>query len=175
MVRAGKLLSILTSEEIEKLQEQRDFEAFIAAVMRGLDDDEYFYLAAMRDVIDSCEQPFYQRKATLEGISARLDGLRETPRYPLFAASVLLVSLAKGQRSQALDRARCEAWSLALATATGQPVATPPVNPVTGDVFTVTQTDERIEIREIDGRPDGESVIVPVPSGSQRGSRHTID
>ena len=103
MVRDGQLLSILTEQELQNLQQERRLNAFTKAVLTSLDEDEWFYLSTMRRLIDSCDEPYFERAAVLQGTNEELEKLSDTPRYPLFAATVLLGNVAAGQREQALD------------------------------------------------------------------------
>ncbi|MHB0959244.1 MAG: hypothetical protein ACYC0X_23770 [Pirellulaceae bacterium] len=168
MVREGQLLSLLTVQEIRKLGQRQEVDAFTQAVTNSLDSDELFYLQSMRSIIDSCSQPYYQRQPAIAAVAANLDQLRDTPHYPLFAAQVLLVDLGQGLRLQALDRARCEAFSMALSAATGSTVTPLPVNPLTGNPFDLVPGEAVIEVRAIDGQGDGESFQIPRPSDSSR-------
>jgi hypothetical protein len=175
MVRDGQLLNVLTSDEIRGLREERDLEAFVSAVLHSLDEDQWFYLSAMREVIDSCHQPFFQRKHVLKKIRARMAALRDTPRYPLLAARVLLKDLESGHQTQALDRARCEAWSLALAAATGRTVADPWINPVMGEPYRLAITDDAVVIEQLEGDDGDESVRVSIVTDNRRDNRYTSD
>ncbi len=170
MVRSGQLLSILTQEEIEGLKKDGNLQSFADAVMLSLDDDEWFYLSTMRRVIDGCRKPYYERVSTLEAIPDQLAAVQNTPRYPLFAAHVLLVNLAAGQREQALDRARCEAWVIALKEVTGDPVDPMWINPLTGKPYELLRDDEKIEIRGGDGSDGEKPICVPLRPRSDASS-----
>ncbi len=163
MVRSGQLLSILTEKEIEELQKHKDLEAFVSAVMMSVDDDERFYLDAMRRVVRSCSSPYYQRISVMNEINDQAEALADTPRFPLFATRVLLGNLAAGQRAQALDRARCEAWVIALRTAVGNPVEPMWTNPITGKPYELTRDYDAIHVKGILGKSGEESVTVPAP------------
>jgi hypothetical protein len=88
---------------------------------------------------------------------------------------VLLGNVAHAMRLQAVDRARCEAWSLALAAATGQPLSRVPDNPITGEPLVLVTSPERVAVPKIDGRADGESVTISVLSDNARDIPHTSD
>jgi hypothetical protein len=124
----------------------------------------------MRSIIESCSEPYYRRQSAIAEFAARLDQLRDTPRFPLFAAQVLLVNLDRGLRLQALDRARCEAFSLAVSAAAGATVTPNPVNPLTGKPFKLVSDESVVEVRGIDGLEEGESFRIPRPSDSSRDS-----
>ena len=170
MVRDGQLLNLLTRDEIRLLGKQQDINSFVQTVTRSLDQDELFYLQSMRSIIESCSEPYYHRQPTIDAIATNLNQLRDTPHFPLFAAQVLLLdrepgrrlqALDQGLRLQALDRARCEAFALALSAATGTTVTPLPVNPVTGKPFELISREEQVEVRAIDGEEDGESFKIP--------------
>ncbi len=129
LVRDGKLMSILTKKEIDELQEAGNLQAFDLAVLASIDEDQWFYLSAMRRVIDVCDQPYYQRLATFEQISQEAQQLEGTPRSPLLAVNVLLRDMAEVQRALALDQALCEAWCVAASAATGAQVDGPAQTP----------------------------------------------
>ena len=170
MVRDGQLLNLLTGDEIRRLGKQQDINSFVQAVTRSLDQDELFYLQSMRSIIESCSEPYYHRQPTIDAIATNLNQLQDTPHFPLFAAQVLLMdqepgrrlqALAQGLRLQALDRARCEAFALALSAASGTAATPLPVNPVTGKPFELISREEQVEVRAIDGEEDGESFKIP--------------
>ncbi len=161
MVRAGQLLSILTEKELTELRLKGDLEAFAEAVRLSLNHDEWFYLRTMRRVIDSCSDPFYKRLPVLESIHQEAAALEDTPRFPMFAALILLGNLGDGLREQAMDRARCEAWVVALRAATGTPLATMWTNPVTGQPYELIRADEKIVVRGIDSGAVDSPISVP--------------
>ena len=85
----------------------------------------------------------------------------EPNALPLFAANILLTDLDSGMEQQAVDRARCEAWELALSIATKSPLDSTCVNPLTGKEFRVKKTDGHVEVTVYESSPGRESVIVP--------------
>jgi hypothetical protein len=162
LVRRGSLLSILSPEEIGKLKIQGDTRAFASRVRANVDHDELFYLRAMREIITSCESSYADRVQVLAQIAEREQELDGTDKYPTFAAEFLLDEIAHGMRMQVLDRARCEAWRLALAVATDNPLPQDVTNPLTGQPFRVVRTDEEIVVDQIDDRQPGANVVVPL-------------
>jgi hypothetical protein len=175
MIRDNQLLNVLTAREIDALKRDGKLEPFVTAVMQGVDDDQWFYLHAMRQVIDHCDRPFFERRKVLDQIAAELESLRATSRFPIFAARVLLPNLLSGHRAQALDRARCEAWTLALSAATGRPVNEPPVNPVTGVPFRLGTSERSVEVESIDGLDPGEHIRIPRLIDNPHGNQHKSD
>ena len=61
----------------------------------------------------------------------------------------------------ALDRARCEAWALALRMASGNAPSKPTINPLTGDEFFVEVTAARIVVDAVDPERGVPAAIVP--------------
>lgn len=162
MVRGGQLLNLLTSQEIETLRGREDQSSWTRRIMKSLDDDEAFYLDTMRTLIESCQEPYPARVPILTECAVRLDRLHDTPRYPLIAAQVLLGNVATAMRRQVADRARCEAWRLALAAATSDAPQPPPVNPLTDTPFALVVSATRVDVRADDARDAALSVSVPV-------------
>lgn len=161
MVRDGRLLSILSEAEIRELKKKQQYVAFVKAVTESVDADERFYLAAMRELIAACDRPFYQRSANYNDFHEKLDEVRDTPRFPLFAAKILFPGIESSQREQALDRAGFEAWSLALATMLGKTAQPKQVNPLTGEPFKIERTEQAIEVSAID--PDNPEYRIQLP------------
>jgi hypothetical protein len=162
LVRDGQLINILTDDELTHLQRGDDLQAFAGAVLQGLDDDQWFYLSAMRRIVDACDRPYFQRLTVLEEIQQELEGLENTPRYPRFAATVLLPQLARAQRAQARDRARCEAWMMALRAALDQPVDDSARNPLTGEAYVVTREADCVVVEIGADEQDESRIVVPL-------------
>ncbi len=120
LVREGHYLSLLPADEVEQLRSQQSLEATARAAVRNIDADERFYLQAMRQLIEACERPYYERRDALAAISRELRDKEQTSEYPLIAGSLLLADLETAHRRQAEDLARCQAWLVALGTALGR-------------------------------------------------------
>jgi hypothetical protein len=174
MVRDGRLLSLLTSEEKVRFRRLGMYDELEESVAANIDADEMYYLSAMRRLIAVCDKPHHQRTALLKAVRHELLDLHSTAQYPLVADTLLLSDFEQGFRLQALDRARVEAWRLALRHAlaardAGSATAEPEqvVNSLTGEPFRAAiggkhvvvegvdpQTDERVRVR-IAERPQG--------------------
>ncbi|MFO7907510.1 MAG: hypothetical protein ACQESR_31080 [Planctomycetota bacterium] len=168
LVRDGQLMSILTPNEIARLKDAGDLNAFCTAVQDSVDEDEWFYLSTMRRVIDACEQPFFERVDVLERINQEADRLLDTQDAPLFATTVLLPDLARAHRLMAIDRARCEAWVMALRAAANEPVDRTAVNPVTGKPYELVRETDAVVVHYLAGTEDEEAtaaVSIPVREG----------
>jgi hypothetical protein len=120
LVRNGQYLSLLSRDEVEQLTREQTLRITAQAVMRNIDEDERFYLQAMRQLLDSCRQPYHERQATLIEIRRQLEEREQSARYPMVAGKLLLVDFELCHRSQAEDFARCQAWMLALGAALGE-------------------------------------------------------
>jgi hypothetical protein len=129
-------------------------------VAKNLDTDELFYLKTMRRVIADCQLPYFQRAELWESIEAELEELRSSDQYPFVADQILLGDIEEDQRRQALDRARCEAWRLALCLACGRDTPRHVLNPLTGTPFQFQRNDESITVEAID--PEDEDSVITI-------------
>jgi hypothetical protein len=161
MIRHGLVLSVFTDDELAALREQEGVTATAKAIAQNVDADQRFYLTTMREIIDACERPFHARRELLLRITRHLQEDRNSPTFPLVAGRILLVDLEPGHRWQAVDRAACEGWLLALAHATGGPPPPYTHNPQTGLPYEVSTDTTRVLVRHARaGEPD-EAIIVP--------------
>jgi len=119
LVRAGRLMELLTEGELKQFAQEGILGDMPAAAERNVNQDELYYLEAMRKIIDACSRPYYERIEVLQSIREDLQRKRNSPEFPLVAGRLLLADMEKGHAIQARDRAQCEAWALALATAAG--------------------------------------------------------
>ena len=160
LVRDGYLLSLLEYEEIRKYRDEIGIEQLGKQVMENVDQDEVFYLTSMRQVVESCERPYYRRLDVIANIRKQLTASRDTSLYPLVADQLLLNELEAGQRWQALDWARCRAWRLALAAALGSVPKEVPVNPLTGIPFILELRPDRVLVDAVDPEKHERPIIV---------------
>lgn len=161
MVRDDRLLSILTVDEKTAFRRSGTLSEMEEAVLANIDADEMFYLGAMRRIIAASDQPFYRRTKLLDSVRGELLALRDSPRYPFVADVILLSDFEEGHRRQAADRARVEAWLLALETAQGAATNASLVNPLTGATYRVSVEPGRVVVGGVDPRTD-ESIVVPL-------------
>lgn len=120
LVRDGHFLALLDEEEVQKLKDADKLTMIKHNIAKYIDEDEMFYLEAMRELIACCELPFYRRLSTFDAINLRLS---QNPETHYIAANVLLVDYRNGHRWQAEDRALCTAWSMVLdAVVAEQPI-----------------------------------------------------
>ena len=148
LVRNGQYLSLLPSEEVKRLEEQKIVNVTGRAVMRNIDADQLFYLRAMRQMIDACNRPYFERTTVLKQLRRELTETEQTADYPLVAATLLLDDFETAHRRQAEDLARFRACQLALTAALGQPIDALQQNPLTGRLYTFTRTPLSITITD---------------------------
>ena len=137
VVRAGRLVDLLTPAEIDEFKREGILKDLPAAAQRTVNQDELYYLRTMREIIDDCSRPFYARTEAFAAIRGDLQEKRSSPEFPVVAARLLLVDVENGQAIQAQDRAACEAWALGLALAIGQQQSAAAVNPLSGQHYQV--------------------------------------
>jgi hypothetical protein len=171
MVRDGQILSLLTDEEYNKtIEDQTLIHLPIALQGKGvLDHDELFYLQTMQRLIDACKQPYYLRKPLFDELRQEQDDAKRSSEFRYISERILLPGTEQVHEDQARDRARCEAWTLAIAKAVGAPLPEFKLNPLSGKPY-------QIAIESKDGQPlrivvtgvgdgtaaDDEPIIVPI-------------
>lgn len=161
LVRDGHLLSVLSDEEIAQFEQAGTLGATVDAIARSIDQDEMFYLKAMRSIIEACEKPYFARAATFTRIRRELDESSTTAQYPTLTATVLWPSVEPQHTVQARDRALCEAWALALAAALQRPAPAVTANPLTGKPYEVKVEPHRVVVSGIDFPQDDFEIVVP--------------
>ncbi|MDP6557360.1 MAG: hypothetical protein QGG71_22030, partial [Pirellulaceae bacterium] len=87
--------------------------------------------------------------------------LRDSLAYPLVADLILWKNVQEGQRLQALDRARCEAWSIALAASVGAPRPAYNINPLTGRRYIIDPRPDKVIVDGIDPNRGASPIIIP--------------
>lgn len=169
LIRAGHLLHILTPDEVQQFAEEQILRELEGAAQRFTDADQLFYLNAMRSIVASCraapnagEPPYYLRTAAIDDVLQALDAQRGDSDYPLIAARLLLPGVRPAQQLLALDRARCEAWLLALAQAGGGSPPAYELSPLNGKPYTMRTEAHRVVVSGFSDDPLGEpAAIVP--------------
>lgn len=162
LVRDGYLYSILDDVEQSRLRREVGSERLENHVEEKLDQDEMFYLRAMRRTITACRRPYYERLREFREINAELEALRSSLNYPLVADLVLWPGVQEGHRWQALDRARCEAWSIALAASLGEPRPPYQINPLTGSRYVVELRATEVIVDGIDPEQAATPLVIPL-------------
>lgn len=154
-IRGGMLDRVLTLDERKRLAEAGLLDRLRDAPAAALDADQADYLAAMRALIESADLPAEERQA---GVAAAIASARSGPL--LFAAPLFLVDVSDALDSAVEDRARCEAWTIALAGAAD--LRPPPfrVSPLSGEPYEAAREAGTIAVTI--GRSQGERVTLPV-------------
>ena len=172
LVRAGNFLSLLDAAEAEQMEKRGVLAATAKAAMAGVDEDQLFYLRAMRRMIEACDEGYHERRETLAEIRRALAEREDTAQFPIIAGKLLLTDFEQAHRKQAEDLAWCQAWQLALAAATGHEVSPPLTNPLTGGRYKLEVSAENIVVRGIDPAHD-RPILLPIQASSHARRRMT--
>jgi len=162
MIRDGYILSLLTYDEIKQFKKDGTLTALARSAVKTIDEDQWFYLQTMRKIIEHCDEPYYRRKKVFQDIRRRIHATRETDEYPVIAARVVLEEFEEGHKIQAIDRARCEAWALALAESLGRQRPKYPINPYTGQPYRIDRQQTRVVVHGITDAVTDQPVVVPL-------------
>ncbi len=163
IVRDGRMHELLKPEDVENLGGRVAAQNLAETAQRTVNADELYYLRTMRQVIEACAKPYYQRATLLQGIRTELQNREGTSAEPIVAGRLLLPGLENAQEIQARDRAFCEAWALALAHGVGLDPPPYEVNPLTGADYRVTRRDGRVEVSEVGTGLKGDDPRMIVP------------
>jgi len=144
VIRAGALRMLLTKEEVQQFRSEGILAGLQQLSADDIDRDELYYLQTMRRIIDACQEPFHLRKPLLTGIRRELHERRNAADFPILAARLFLPGIEEAQRQQAEDRARCEAWAIAIHLAAGRSQPQFELNPATGQAYEVRQEATRV-------------------------------
>jgi hypothetical protein len=164
LIRDGYYLSLLEQSEVQRLRDDNLLDATATAVMRNLDGDELYYLQAMRRIIESCQQPYFERAGVLSEIRRELASREQAADYPLVAGRLLLGDFERGPLRQAEDLAQCLAWHVALAAATGDESLGAVASPVTGQPLRVQVTPREVRVAGLAAAQD--EIGLPVRESS---------
>lgn len=162
LIRDGYLLSVLSPQELERIEQTDGLQIASKRVIENLDGDQRFYLHVLRRCILASTQPYHERMPLFRQIDVEIRRLRGSAGYPQVADMVLLPHLQTGQRLQAADRARCEAWALALAAALEQPARDYKQNPLTGSAYRLQRRDGWVRVFGVHA-PEDEPIGVRLP------------
>lgn len=162
IVRQGHYLSLLGKAESDALVADGMHLIKARAVQRYIDDDQVFYLDIMRRLIDLQRFPYHERAKVLVAIEDQIATAEQLEKYPQLSVEMLLPNTLLAMRRIADDRARCEAWSLALAQALQM---TPPeyvTNPVSGYAYQVLHNENTVEVLGLSPEQWPQAIRVPV-------------
>jgi hypothetical protein len=146
-VRRGELASLLKPEEYDQLVRDFRLSALCRTVQKNVDADELFYLTSLRRIIAQGEQPYYQRRETLHDIQQHFETTANTIDDCYVARTLLLAGFDRALQLMAEDRARCEAWELALTQSVGIDGPDFSANPLTGEPYDVADTPSAIVVQ----------------------------
>ena len=163
LVRAGHIYVMLTARDREQFAREHSLRELPAAAQRSANQDELYYLETMRKIIESCARPYFQRMELFEAMRQELQDLRETDRFPLVAARLLLVDMEKAHEVQARDRANYEAMALALALASGGEPLPLEVNPLTGEKYKIQRLGNLVTVGNIGTGNENDAPTFAVP------------
>lgn len=162
MVRQGHYLSLLSKEESDVLHEEGMHLIKARAVQRYIDEDQVFYLDVMRRLIELQRFPYFEGKKVLNALDDQLTTANQLEKFPQISIEILLPNTLKALRRIADDRARCEAWVLAIARSLN---TTPPeyvTNPETGYPYEVLSNETTIEVLGLSPEQWPHSIRVPI-------------
>ena len=175
LLRRGRVSEALEPEDLDELyrlnvlgevrdtsvrgkKQETSMEAKIAFFKTSdIDKDQIQYLKAMRTVVDSCSKPFYQRLPILDEIEDHFKKLQGSKEY-VAIAPILLRYIREGMQFQAEDKARVEAWVLALATKRKFTVKPGTLDPVRGKPYQVSRI----------ATPEGSLIVVSYGGGTNK-------
>ncbi len=144
LVRAGELMSLLTSEETRRFRKRGTPGDLFLAVKRNIDRDEGYYLDTIETIIAACNEPYYKRRGMFGQIRTDLNDRENTAKYPFVSGRILLDDIENGQQLQARDLALCQSWAVALAMACGESPSAYKVSPLSGEPYDVQRGDRAI-------------------------------
>ncbi len=162
IVRDGAIVGLLTPEEVEEFSDIGSLEDLPAAAKEIADEDELFYLYAMRKIIEGCQQPYYQRASMADDILAEAAAKGIAADYPLVADRLLLPDINRGLRMQAEDRAATESWAVGIEAALGRPTSYT-VNPLSGKKYLISRGKKQVSVLEPNGQDETPKPKVVVP------------
>ena len=163
LVRAGRVTDLLTVEEAERFTEEGILRDLPALARRNANEDELYYLEAMRKIIDASSRPYYERAEVFRSIRQDLHEKRNSAEFPFVAGRLLLVDIQRGHAIQAEDRASCEAWALALALAAGEEPPPYRTSPLSGGEYETVRQDGLVIVRSAGSEEYGNTPQVEVP------------
>lgn len=154
-IHGGMLGQLLTVEEHERLKEDGQLERIRSASPETIHADESRYLQAISKLIEAADLP---QSARIPAIEQAFGIVNLAPG--LFAGPLFLQDLPEALRVASEDRARAEAWTLALAVAAE--LKPPPfrTSPLSGEEYVAERDLDRVVITF--GDAAAQNVILPM-------------
>jgi hypothetical protein len=151
MARRGRLLDMIAQQDVVVLQELGTLVSVEWSALDNIDTDELYYLTRMSGIIFICnnQERYFERIPSLARWEDELEVKRgDLKSYPILAGSILLRDVRTIMYRLAVDRARTEAWSLALAAALRQQPAYATIHPITGQPYSIrVETDPKSSLQ----------------------------
>src|SRR5690606_32301340 len=122
-IRLGLVEMLFSTKERSELRVEGVLDKLKNMEPHRVDADQAAYLGYMRQVIELSRKPFYAAKDELVEADRMLGVHAGTDDYPWFALRLCTENLTLAQAELASDRARVEAWVIALGEATGKAAA----------------------------------------------------
>ena len=148
LARRGRLLNMIAQQDIAALQELGTLVSVERSALNNIDADELYYLTRMSEIIFLCrnQDRYFDRIPSLVRWEDGLEVLRaDLNNYPILAGAILLRDVRTIMYRLAIDRARTEAWSLALAAAIRDKSDRATVHPITGRPYSIrVETDPNL-------------------------------
>jgi len=149
LVRTGHYAHLLSREDRSELERKGLLRSTETAARRDVDADELFYLRAMQQQVAVAGLPYLQRTSACEALHAELDTREQTGDVPLLAGKLLLSRMADVHLLLAQDRARCEAWLVALTAASQQPLGPMPICSLTNLPYELQQDRDGVRVANL--------------------------
>lgn len=146
LIRQGYYLSLIPPDEAKRLEADGLQIIKSRAVQRYVDQDEIFYLEVMRKIIDSNDRIYHQRIPIWQALQQRIEKSKQTEHYPQVAVEILLPDMQKAQERISDDRARVEAWTMAIGHCVGNNPPNYEQNPTTGKPYELLADDHLVEV-----------------------------
>ena len=138
LARRGRLLDMIAQQDTVALQELGTLVSVERAALNHIDADELYYLTRMSEIIFRCRAQYFERLPLLAQWEDDLEVKRgDLNSYPVLAGTVLLRDVRTIMFRLAIDRARTEAWSFALATALLETSGRATIHPITGQPYRI--------------------------------------
>ncbi len=119
-----------------------------------IDRDQVFFLQCMHSLVQRSLESFPVRQRLFVEWRGDAEKRREQGEYPTIALDVALRDARRLHQLLTFDRARSEAWAVALAAAAGEPRPPFTTSPLTGEEYRLTERDDRIAVWGHGSLPD---------------------
>lgn len=159
-VRDGNLATLTTAEERAELEASGRWAALNALTAEQIDRDQTEYLTLMEEVLTLVERPYHQVVTELATRFDRFSTTGEARQVAPIASELFVADLPVVVVRMAEDRARSEAWALALAMAAQ--IDLPPfrTSPYTGSDYEIRRAPNSLSVIHA---ADLEPAIVRLP------------